>query len=129
MAELGHRIQGVDFLGSPPLDSGISNAGGGGLDLWLEYREFREPEGQVGMACGQVLPHRHRPSQRGSGLPEAGWGEGEVKTSVHRVPSLFEACLGLSSTYTCPWPHSLYILKIPVWFLLSRGLQSGDTHN
>ena len=81
------------------------------------------------MACGLVLARRHRPGQQGGGLPEAGWGEGGVKTSVHRVPSLFKARLGLSSTYTGLWPHSLYIIKIPVWFLLSRGLQSGETHN
>lgn len=52
--------------------------------------------------------------------------QGGVKRSVHYAPSLFEACLGLSSSYTCPRSHSFYIMKIPVRFLLSRGLQSRD---
>ena len=129
MAELGHRIQGVDFLGSPPLKTPGFPMQGWWLDLCLEHCEFREPAetGGHGLWASPRPPAQTR--QRGGGLPEAGWEEGGVKTSVHRVPSLFEARLVLSSTYTCPWPHSLYIMKIPVWFLLSRGLQSGETHN
>lgn len=93
MAELGHRIQGVDFPGSPPLKAWISNAGGGGggglISGWSTKSSGCQ-QGQAGVACGQTLPRPHRPSQWCSALPQAGCGDtgrGQEKCIMHHLYS------------------------------------------
>lgn len=76
MAEVGHRIQGVDFPGSPPLKTpGFPMQGVVGWIPGWSTKSSGCQQGQVGVACGQILPPLpHRSSQWCSGLLQAGCG-------------------------------------------------------
>lgn len=95
---------------------GVLRVQGASRDRWAWPVDRSYPPSPTDPASGAVASRRRGVERQGEG-----------KRSAHWAPSLLEVCLGLSSTYTWPWSHSFYIMKIPVRFLLSRGLQSRDT--